>query len=83
MVYNALCHQLLDYSLLISQRVAEMSPLIQYAVVSMLSGSVVALISMVAILGILVYQYRKRGILVVKKGLTESEALLRTKLEGA
>jgi hypothetical protein len=60
-----------------------MSPLIQYAVVSMLSGSVVALICMVAILGILVYQYRKRGILVVKKGLTESEALLRTKLEDA
>jgi hypothetical protein len=60
-----------------------MPPLIQYAVVSIISGSVVALISMVAILGILVYQYRKRGIFVKKKGSTESEALLRTKLEDA
>ncbi len=82
MVYNALCHQVLDDSLLIPHRVAEMSPLIQYVVISMISGSVVALISMVAILGILVYQYRKRGIFV-KKGSTESEALLRTKLEDA
>jgi hypothetical protein len=76
MVYNTLCHQVLDDSLLIPHRVAEMSPLIQYAVVSMISGSVVAFISMVAILGILVYQYRKR-VIFVKTGSTESETLLR------
>jgi hypothetical protein len=60
MVYNAyICHQLCDESLTISHRAADMSPLIQYAVVSMISGSVVALISMVAILGILTYQSGK------------------------
>jgi hypothetical protein len=48
----------------------------------MISGSVVALISMVAILGILAYQYKKRRMLP-EKGSTESKALLRTKLEDA
>ncbi len=59
-----------------------MSPLIQYAIVSMISGSVVALVSMVVVLGILMYRYRKRRMLR-EEGSIESQVLLRTKLDDA
>ena len=65
-----------------SHRAADMSLLIQYAVVSMISGSVVALISIVVILGILMYRYRKHRMLP-EKGSMKSEALLNTKLDDA
>ena len=59
-----------------------MSPLIQYAIVSMISGSVVALVSMVVVLGILMYRYRKHRMLR-EKGSIESQALLRSELDDA
>jgi membrane protein YdbS with pleckstrin-like domain len=59
-----------------------MSPLIQYAIVLMISGSVVALVSVVIVLGIVIYRYRKHRMLR-EEGSIESQVLLRTKLDDA